>query len=39
MLRRDEVKDGHVDAMCCVGPFYPKIVVFFVLVTKDVLVF
>jgi hypothetical protein len=31
MLRGVEGEDGLVDAMGCVGPFYPKIVVFYVL--------
>jgi hypothetical protein len=31
MLRRVEAEDGRIDAMDCVGPFYPKIIVFSVL--------
>jgi hypothetical protein len=27
-LCRDEAKNGRVDAIGCVGPFYPKITVF-----------
>jgi hypothetical protein len=34
-----EAKDGRVDAMGCVGPFYPKIAVFSVLGPRDNLVF
>jgi hypothetical protein len=37
--RDDQVEDGWVDAMGCVGPFYPKIVVFYVLCPRGSLVF
>jgi hypothetical protein len=35
----DQVKDGRVDAMGCVGPFYPLFAVFDVLGLSDILVF
>jgi hypothetical protein len=35
----DEVEDGRVDAMGCIRPLYPKIVVFIVLATRDSLIF
>jgi hypothetical protein len=34
-----EADDGWVDAMGCVGPFYPKIIVFYVLGPRGNLVF
>jgi hypothetical protein len=30
-LRRDQVEDRRVDATCCIGLFYPKIIVLYVL--------
>jgi hypothetical protein len=38
-LHRDQVEDGQVDAMGCVGPFYPKITIFYVLDPMGILVF
>jgi hypothetical protein len=38
-LRREEVEDGQVDAMGCVGPFYPKIIVSSVLDFMGIIVF
>jgi hypothetical protein len=38
-LGRDQVEDGRVDAMGCVGPDYPYFVVFYVLCPGDILVF
>jgi hypothetical protein len=38
-LRREEVEDGHVDVMSCVGPFYPKIVISSVLGPRGIVVF
>jgi hypothetical protein len=38
-LREDQVEDERVNAMGCVGPFYPNFVVFFVLGPRGVLVF
>jgi hypothetical protein len=34
----DEAEDGWVDAIGCIGLFYPKFVIFFVLGHKDSLV-
>jgi hypothetical protein len=34
-----EADDGWVDAMGCVGPFYPKTIVFYVLGPRGNLVF
>jgi hypothetical protein len=34
-----EAEDGRIDVMDCVGPFYPKIIVFYVLSPGDNLVF
>jgi hypothetical protein len=33
MSREDQVEDGRVDTTGCIGPFYLKIVVFYVLAT------
>jgi hypothetical protein len=38
-LRREKAKDGWVDAIGCVGPFYPKIVIFSVLGPMGIVVF
>jgi hypothetical protein len=38
-LRRDHVEYGQVNATGYVGPFYPKITVFYVLGHKGVLIF
>jgi hypothetical protein len=38
-LRRVEAEDGRVDVTGCVGPFYPKIIVFSVLDSRGNLVF
>jgi hypothetical protein len=38
-LRRDPVKDGWVDAMGCIGPFYPNFAIFYVLGTRGILSF
>jgi hypothetical protein len=38
-LRQVEVEDGRVDVTGCVGPFYPKIAIFYVLGTRGNLVF
>jgi hypothetical protein len=39
MLRRDQVEDGRVNVMGCIGPCYPCFAVFIVLGLKDNLVF
>jgi hypothetical protein len=36
---RDEAEDRRIDAMGCIGLFYPNFVVFIVLVPKSNLVF
>jgi hypothetical protein len=38
-LRREEAKDGRANAIGCVGPFYPKIVVSSVLGPRGIVVF
>jgi hypothetical protein len=38
-LRRVETEDGWVDAMGCIGPFYPNFAVFYVLAPREILVF
>jgi hypothetical protein len=38
-LRRVQAKDGWVDAMGCIGPFYSRIVVFYVLDPRGIVVF
>jgi hypothetical protein len=38
-LRRVEAENGRVDATGCVGPFYPKIIIFYVLGPRGNLVF
>jgi hypothetical protein len=35
----DKVKDGQVDTMGCVGPYYHYFTVFFVLCARGILVF
>jgi hypothetical protein len=35
----DEAEDGHVDAIGCIGLFYPNFVIFIVLGPKGILVF
>jgi hypothetical protein len=37
-LRQDEAEDGRVDATGCVGPFYPKIIIFYVLGPRGIVV-
>jgi hypothetical protein len=37
--RKDEAEDGRVDAMDCIGLFYPYFVVFVVLGHRGILVF
>jgi hypothetical protein len=39
MLRQDEIEDGRVDATDCIRPFYPKIIILYVLDTMGNLVF
>jgi hypothetical protein len=39
MLYRDQVEDGQVDAMGCVGACYPYFAVFYVLGTSGIVVF
>jgi hypothetical protein len=39
MLRWDQVKDGWVDAMGCIGPYYPYFVIFYVLGPRGIVVF
>jgi hypothetical protein len=38
-LRRDQAEDGRVDAIGCVGPYYPYFAVYFVLGPMGILVF
>jgi hypothetical protein len=38
-LRRVEAEDEQVNAMGCVGPFYPKFTTFYVLCPRGILVF
>jgi hypothetical protein len=38
-VRRVEAEDGRVDETGCVGPFYPKIIIFYVLGPRGNLVF
>jgi hypothetical protein len=38
-LHRVKGKDGWIDVMACVGPFYPNFVVFYVLGLTGILVF
>jgi hypothetical protein len=38
-LRRFETEDRQVDAIGCVGPFYHKFVIFYVLDHRGILVF
>jgi hypothetical protein len=37
-LRKDEAEDGRVDAMSCIGLFYPYFTVFIVLCPMSILV-
>jgi hypothetical protein len=37
--REDKVKDGRVDAMGCIGLFYPNFDIFIVLGSRSILVF
>jgi hypothetical protein len=39
MLRQDEVEDRRVDVTDCIRPFYPKIIILYVLDIMDNLVF
>jgi hypothetical protein len=39
MLRQDEIEDGRVDVTDCIRPFYPKIIILYVLDTMGNLVF
>jgi hypothetical protein len=38
-LHRDEVQDGRVDTMSYIGPFYKKIIIFYVLIIRGNLIF
>jgi hypothetical protein len=38
-LRQDQVEDGWVDVMGCVGPCYPYFVIFYILGPKGIVVF
>jgi hypothetical protein len=38
-LRQEDAEDGRVDATGCVGPFFPKIIVFSILGSSDIVVF
>jgi hypothetical protein len=38
-LRQEKAEDGWVDATGCIGPFYPKIIVFVVLGHMGIVVF
>jgi hypothetical protein len=38
-LRQVQVEDGRVDAMGCIGPFYLRIIVFYVLGSSGIVVF
>jgi hypothetical protein len=38
-LRQDQVEDGRVDVMGCVRPCYPYFAIFYVLGTRDIIVF
>jgi hypothetical protein len=38
-LRRDQIEDGRIDAMRCVGPCYPHFAVFYVLYIMGILIF
>jgi hypothetical protein len=38
-LRRGQVEDGWVDAIGCVGPWYPYFVVFYVLGFRGIIAF
>jgi hypothetical protein len=38
-LRRVQAKNGWVDVTGCVGPFYPRIMIFYVLGPRGIVVF
>jgi hypothetical protein len=38
-LHRVQAEDGRVDAMSYIGPFYPRIAIFYVLGTRGIIVF
>jgi hypothetical protein len=38
-LRRNQVEDGWIDAMGCIRPYYPYFDVFYVLGSRDIIVF
>jgi hypothetical protein len=38
-LHRVQAEDGRVDAMGCIGPFYPRIAIFYVLGIRGIIVF
>jgi hypothetical protein len=38
-LHQVEAKNGRVDAMGCVGPYYPNFAILYVLCTRGILVF
>jgi hypothetical protein len=39
MLRQDQVEDGRVDIIGCVGPCYPYFTIFYILCTRGIVVF
>jgi hypothetical protein len=38
-LHRVQTEGGRIDAMSCIGPLYPRIVVFYVLGSSGIVVF
>jgi hypothetical protein len=38
-LHRVQTEGGRIDAMGCIGPLYPRIVVFYVLGSRGIVVF
>jgi hypothetical protein len=38
-VRRDQVEDGQIDVIGCVGPCYPYFTIFYVLATRSIVVF
>jgi hypothetical protein len=38
-LRRVEAEDGRIDVTDCIGPFYPKFTIFYILGHSVILVF
>jgi hypothetical protein len=38
-VHRDQVEDGQVDVIGCVGPCYPYFTIFYVLATMSIVVF